>query len=166
MSSVQETDTGRHLVNGRTLRQILDAHAAWLEQRPDGRRADLSGATLAGLDLKGVNLRQANLRAAVLATADLSGADLSGAMLEDADLRGANLDAGGSFGSRAGRSAFRWRGSARSQPVRVRTRQGLVPERPAGQGALPGSQDHRLEFQGGRSAGREFSSIPHLGIRL
>src|SRR5690349_24780199 len=91
MSSVQETNPGRHQVKGRTLRQILEAHAAWLEEREGGSRADLSGATLSDLELTGANLRQANLQGATFANADLSGADLSGSVLDDTDFRGANL---------------------------------------------------------------------------
>ena len=51
---------------------ILDKHKKWLNDDPDGERADLRGADLRGADLRRV---------------DLSDADMRGA-----DMRGANLD--------------------------------------------------------------------------
>ena len=70
---------------------ILDKHKKWLNDDPDGERADLSGANLSGADLSGANLSYADLSGANLSYADLSGANLSGADLSSADLSGANL---------------------------------------------------------------------------
>ena len=78
------------------LKEILDSHKKWLNDEPDGKKANLSGANLRYADLSGANLRFANLSGANLSYADLSGAnlryaDLSGANLSFADLSGANL---------------------------------------------------------------------------
>ena len=50
---------------------ILDKHKKWLNDDPDGERADLRSA-----DLRSANLRNADLRSANLRNADLRGADL------------------------------------------------------------------------------------------
>ena len=83
------------------LKNICDLHVKWLNDEPDGKRANLRGVNLRGVnlrdaDLSGANLsgailRDANLYGANLRDADLSGANLSGANLRDADLSGANL---------------------------------------------------------------------------
>ena len=73
------------------LEGVLAAHAAWLDDKKDGRRADLAGAYLANANLAGANLREADLWGADLREADLREADLRGANLRGADLRGANL---------------------------------------------------------------------------
>ena len=64
------------------VKEILKLHKLWLDNDPQGRRADLYGADLCGADLRDANLRDANLY----------GADLYGADLRGADLRGADLD--------------------------------------------------------------------------
>ena len=51
------------------LQEILEKHKLWLNDEPDGERADLREA----------DLREANLSGADLSGANLSGADLSGA---------------------------------------------------------------------------------------
>ena len=73
------------------LKEILDSHKKWLNNEPDGKKANLSfanlsfanlrGADLSFADLSNANLRFANLRDANLRFANLSGADLSGADL-------------------------------------------------------------------------------------
>ena len=63
------------------LNKILDLHKKWLDNNPDGVRANLRGANLSGANLSGANLSGENLR----------WADLSRANLGRADLRGANL---------------------------------------------------------------------------
>jgi hypothetical protein len=78
------------------LKQILEAHAMWLQGREAGksadlRSADLSGANLSGADLRSANLRSADLRSANLSGANLRSADLSGANLRSANLSGADL---------------------------------------------------------------------------
>ena len=40
---------------------ILDKHKKWLNDDPDGKRADLSYADLSGANLRGANLRGASL---------------------------------------------------------------------------------------------------------
>ena len=75
---------------------ILDKHKKWLNDYPDGKRAnlsaaDLSGASLSDANLSGADLSNANLSGADLSNANLRGADLSGADLSGADLRGADL---------------------------------------------------------------------------
>ena len=56
---------------------ILDKHKKWLNDDPDGARADLSNA---------------DLRRADLSNANLSGANMRGATLRGANMRGANID--------------------------------------------------------------------------
>ena len=99
------------------LNETLVAHKAWLEGKPEGRKAnlqeaDLWGAALCRAHLQGADLRkaalcrtylqEADLRRAVLQGADLreavlwgtvlQGADIWGADLREADLREADLD--------------------------------------------------------------------------
>ena len=73
------------------LKEILRKHALWLNNDPEGEKADLSGADLTGADLRGVYLYKADLSGAGLRWADLWGADLSKADLSKADLTGADL---------------------------------------------------------------------------
>ncbi|MEY8360032.1 pentapeptide repeat-containing protein [Anaerotruncus colihominis] len=83
------------------IQDILDKHAAWLRDEPEGVKANLSGAYLFGADLFGADLSGANLSGAYLSEAnlfgaylfgaDLSGANLSGAYLSGADLSKADL---------------------------------------------------------------------------
>ena len=69
------------------LKNVLELHRKWIDDEPDGKRADLRGADLRGADLRGADLRGADLR-----EANLRGADLRGADLREANLRGADLD--------------------------------------------------------------------------
>ena len=71
-------------MTARELQEALRLHLLWLDDDPEGVRADLRGA-----DLSGADLSEADLRGADLSRADLRGADLSGANLSRADLRGA-----------------------------------------------------------------------------
>jgi len=73
------------------LKEILRLHALWLEDRRQGKGANLSAATLSYANLRGANLSDANLRGANLRCADLSDANLSDANLNGANLSGANL---------------------------------------------------------------------------
>ncbi len=68
------------------LKLILENHKKWLENDPNGIRANLSEADLFGADLSGANLSGANLFGANLSGANLFGADLSGANLSGANL--------------------------------------------------------------------------------
>ena len=79
------------------LQTILKNHVLWLNNKPEGVRANLRGVNLRGVNLRGVNLRgvnlrEANLREANLRGANLGGANLGGVNLEEANLRGANLE--------------------------------------------------------------------------
>ena len=69
------------------LKEVLILHRKWINNEPDGKRADLREACLRKADLREAYLRKADLRGAYLREADLRGADLRGA-----DLRGADLD--------------------------------------------------------------------------
>ena len=73
------------------LKEILRKHALWLNNDPEGEKADLRWANLTGADLKRAKLMWADLRGANLYKADLYKADLKGANLREADLKGANL---------------------------------------------------------------------------
>lgn len=84
------------------LDEILKKHAALLNNKDGGERADLSCANLhsaklrcadlRGANLSGANLRGADLNCAILIRTDLCCADISGADLSGADLSGAILD--------------------------------------------------------------------------
>ena len=81
------------------LKAVLDLHAAWLGNIPEGQRANLSGANLSGANLSGADLSGANLSGADLRNANLSGAKLSGADLRNANLSGANLSGADLYGA-------------------------------------------------------------------
>jgi uncharacterized protein YjbI with pentapeptide repeats len=71
-------------VTATELQEALRLHRLWLQDDPEGVRADLSGANLSGADLSGAVLSKANLSGADLSWANLSGANLSGANLSEA----------------------------------------------------------------------------------
>ena len=73
------------------LKIVLEKHALWLRNNPNGTRADLRDTDLCDADLSGADIRYANLRGANLYRADLGGADIRYANLRDADLRDASL---------------------------------------------------------------------------
>ena len=73
------------------LDKILASHKKWLNDDPDGKRADLRWADLRGADLLGADLLGANLQDANLRDANLRDANLQDADLHDADFEGANL---------------------------------------------------------------------------
>ena len=74
-----------------TLREVLELHQKWLNDEPEGVKANLRWANLYGADLYGADLSWANLHGANLHGADLRGADLHEANLHGADLSGADL---------------------------------------------------------------------------
>jgi len=74
------------------LKKILRLHKLWLEEKPEGKRADLSEANLRGVNLSWADLRNANFSWADLTGANLFGANFSGADFCKAKLRGANLE--------------------------------------------------------------------------
>lgn len=53
------------------LKTILEKHQKWLNDEPDGERANLRGVNLVGVNLVGVNLRDANLVGANLVGVNL-----------------------------------------------------------------------------------------------
>ena len=73
------------------LDEILKKHQKWLDNDPDGERADLREADLQRADLQGADLQGADLQEANLQGADLQGANLQRADLQGANLQGANL---------------------------------------------------------------------------
>ena len=73
------------------LTQILKRHLAWLNDEPNGERADLRSADLSYANLRYADLSYADLRSANLSSADLRSADLSYANLRYADLSYADL---------------------------------------------------------------------------
>ena len=73
------------------LEVFLRKHKLWLEGKPDGERANLTGADLTGANLYGADLSRANLSRANLTGANLTGANLTGANLTGANLYGADL---------------------------------------------------------------------------
>jgi len=76
------TTTTRTQYTFEQLAAILELHEAWLQEDPDGRRADLHGADLHGANLRETDLRGANLYGANLLEAKLNGAKLNGADLD------------------------------------------------------------------------------------
>jgi uncharacterized protein YjbI with pentapeptide repeats len=83
-------------INQNELKDILEKHKLWVNNEPNGERADLTGADLhgadlTGADLRGANLSGANLHGANMNSVDLSGTDLRDAYLSGTDLNGANL---------------------------------------------------------------------------
>ena len=66
------------------LKIVLEKHALWLRNDPNGLRANLRGADLCGADLRGADLYGADLRGANLRGANLCGANLCGANLRGA----------------------------------------------------------------------------------
>ena len=63
--------------DGRSLGEILQSHAEWIQDLASGVRCVLDGDTLNEVQLQNVNLQRAILRGTTLLDADLSGADLS-----------------------------------------------------------------------------------------
>ena len=78
-------------MDAKKLKEILEKHAAWLNDEETGERANLREANLSWANLSGANLRKANLSEADLSCANLIGADLSGADLSGANLNWADL---------------------------------------------------------------------------
>lgn len=73
------------------LKDILDKHKKWLNNKEGGERADLRDADLSDVNLYDANLHNAILRGANLYNVILRGADLSSADLRCAILQGTNL---------------------------------------------------------------------------
>lgn len=73
------------------IEEVIANHQLWLNDHPNGARANLSNADLGGADLSGADLYWADLSGANLSGADLRRADLRNADLNGADLCEANL---------------------------------------------------------------------------
>ena len=73
------------------LNEIIRLHKLWLENKPEGIKADLFNKDLSGLDLSNSDLRHANLESAYLSYANLRNANLGYANLRYANLRCASL---------------------------------------------------------------------------
>ena len=71
------------IISAEELKDILDKHKKWLNDKEGGERADLRYANLRYADLSNANLSNANLRYADLSNADLSNADLYNANLDE-----------------------------------------------------------------------------------
>ena len=65
-----------HKITKEALKEILKKHLAWLNDEPDGEKANLSYADLRSADLSSADLHSANLSYANLSSANLSYADL------------------------------------------------------------------------------------------
>jgi len=78
-------------MTNKELKEILDQHQIWLEDRSKGKRADLRRVDFSGVDLSGVNLSRADLRRANFSGANLVEANLSGAILRGVNLQGVDL---------------------------------------------------------------------------
>ncbi|MGA2122753.1 MAG: pentapeptide repeat-containing protein [Methanoregula sp.] len=74
------------------LKEILRKHLAWLNDDPEGEKANLRHANLRHADLSYADLGSADLGSADLRHADLSSANLRHANLRHADLSYADLD--------------------------------------------------------------------------
>ena len=74
------------------LKEILRKHLAWLNDDPEGEKANLRHANLRHADLSYADLGSADLGSADLSYADLSSANLRHANLRHADLSYADLD--------------------------------------------------------------------------
>jgi len=73
------------------LKEILRKHLAWLNDDPEGEKANLRHANLRHADLSYADLGSADLGSANLSYADLSSANLRHANLRHADLSSADL---------------------------------------------------------------------------
>ena len=89
-------------IDALTLQEILDLHKEWVDGKPGGIRANLSGRDLSGARLDGAELQKAHLERICLDGARLRGASLERANLNiaglyRADLGGASLDNAGLY---------------------------------------------------------------------
>jgi len=73
------------------LKIILEKHEKWLNNEPDGERANLKSANLEFANLEFANLEFANLESANLKFANLKSANLKFANLKFANLKSAHL---------------------------------------------------------------------------
>ena len=74
------------LKNGRSLKEVLESHYKWLENKKGGEKADLSCEDLSYVDFSNSDLRYVILEGANLIGANLTYADLTSTNLESANL--------------------------------------------------------------------------------
>src|SRR4029077_9565736 len=79
------------LTNGRTLNDVLDTHALWVEEESSGFRCVLERETLNEANLQAVSLQGALVKGSTFLDADMSGANLSRAVIDGADFQRAIL---------------------------------------------------------------------------
>src|SRR5271154_853901 len=79
------------MTNGRSLHDVLDNHARWMEEESSGFRCILDCETLNEAVLKGVRLRSAIVKGITFLDADMMGADLSRTNIDNADFQRAIL---------------------------------------------------------------------------
>ena len=79
-------------ISNNDLKEILRKHVLWLNDDPEGERADLRWANLNEADLYKADLYGADLSEADLSEADLRWSNLYKADLSEADLSGAKID--------------------------------------------------------------------------
>ena len=80
------------IIEGVSLKQLIESHLKWLDDEETGKQLILEGADLRYANLIGVNLIGANLRRTDLKNADLENSDLYNANLENADLENVELE--------------------------------------------------------------------------
>ena len=96
------------IISNDDLKEVLRKHALWLNNDPEGEKADLRWADLRGANLKIAKLMWADLYKADLSKANLKGADLTGADLRWANLKGANLKGASLYGANLIGADLRW----------------------------------------------------------
>ena len=84
------------------LDKTIQLHQKWLNNDPEGVRANMSGANMRSTNMRDANMSGANMRSTNMRGADMSGAnmrdadmrwaDMSGADMRDADMSGADID--------------------------------------------------------------------------
>ena len=78
-------------ISEKRLKLVLELHQKWLNNEPDGKRANLESTNLEFANLESAHLEFANLESANLKYANLKYAHLESANLESAHLESANL---------------------------------------------------------------------------
>ena len=74
------------------LDKTIRLHQKWLNNDPEGVRADMSGANMRDADMRWADMSSANMSGANMRDADMSEANMSRADARDADISGADID--------------------------------------------------------------------------
>jgi hypothetical protein len=92
-SAAKEKNRGNAMIamTIKGLRETIEKHRKWLNDRDNGERANLSNVNLRNVNLCNVDLSYANLRGSDLFCANLQGANLQGANLQCVSLVGTYL---------------------------------------------------------------------------